>query len=211
MNQSCTLDEVRQALDLTNFDASTAHLKMAPLGVNRQPPDDLAQVRIGAVLLLLYKHADELHLVLTRRRDDLPAHAGQISFPGGRQEKSETLLQTALRETTEEIGVPAAAVALLGQLTPIYIPPSGFIVHPFVGWYTTGQQPTFYPAACEVAEIIEAPLRCLLDPITAAEEPWEFHGQEVIVPYFALNSHKVWGATAIMLSEFVERLRQIRQ
>lgn len=211
MRQPYTLDEIRQALVLDNFDPWEAHLKMAPLGgAGRRPPENLGQMRVGAVLLLLYLRQEELYLVLTRRRDDLPSHAGQISFPGGRQEETETLLEAALRETAEEIGIPATAVTPLGELTPIYIPPSGFMVHPFVGWYRPARQPIFYPATHEVAEIIEAPLRHLLDPATATQEPWEFHGHEVLVPYFALNGHKIWGATAIMLSEFIERLRQLR-
>lgn len=211
MKHPYTLDDVRRALALEDFDPWEAHLKMAPLGAGRRPPDDLAQVRIGAVLLLLYLRHEELHLVLTRRRDDLPAHAGQISFPGGRREETETLLEAALRETAEEIGVPVTAVDPLGELTPIYIPPSGFLVHPFVGWYRPARQPVFQPAAHEVAEIIEAPLGRLLDPAAATQEPWLFHNHEVLVPYFALNGHKVWGATAIMLSEFIERLRQLRE
>lgn len=211
MNQIYTLAEIQQALALENFDAWSAHMKMAPLGgAGRRPPENLAQVRVGAVLLLIYPHDAELHLILTRRRDDLPAHAGQISFPGGRQEEAETLLEAALRETEEEIGVPTTAVTPLGQLTPIYIPPSGFLVHPFVGWYRPARRPTFHPAVEEVAELIEAPLRHLLDPTNATEALWDFHGHEVLVPYFTLNGHKVWGATAIMLSEFIERLRLVR-
>ncbi len=105
--------------------------------------------------------------------------------------------------------MPQTAVIPLGQLSTIYIPPSGFVVHPFVGWYQNGSSPTFYPAAAEVSQIIEVPLALLLDPATAVVEPWEFKGYEVMVPYFAIQEHKVWGATAIMLSELVERLRAV--
>ncbi len=208
----CQLEDIHQALRLEEFDVIAAQVRMAPFGgAGRRPPDNLAQVRIGAVLLLLYCREEELYLVLTRRRDDLSSHAGQISFPGGRQEAKETLLAAALRETEEEIGIAGTAVTLLGQLTPIYIPPSGFMVHPFIGWYTLAQRPEFQPALTEVAEIIEVPLRELLDPAAAVEEPWDFHGSQVMVPYFALQGHKVWGATAIMLNEFVERLRRVHQ
>ncbi|MBP6471183.1 MAG: CoA pyrophosphatase [Chloroflexi bacterium] len=208
MKQSCVLDNVEKALSLKAFDIESAQKKMMPFGgAGRRLPADNEPLRIGAVLLLLYCHDGELYLVLTRRRDDLPSHAGQISFPGGRQEQGETLLDTALRETEEEIGVAGTAVSPLGQLTPIYIPPSGFMVHPFIGWYQSDRRPHFRPSVEEVAEIIEVPLRDLLDPASATAEPWDFRGSQVTVPFFAVQGHKVWGATAIMLSEFVERLR----
>ena len=204
------LNEVRQALTLEEFDIVAAQEKMMPFGgAGRRLPADASGVRIGAVLLLLYCREQELYLVLTRRRDDLQAHAGQISLPGGRQEEQETLFAAAVRETEEEIGIGRTAVAFLGQLTPIYVPPSGFMVHPFIGWYDSDPQPLFRPSLQEVAEIIEVPLRELLDPKTAVSEHWDFHGSQVLVPYFAVQGHKVWGATAIMLSEFVERLRVV--
>ena len=203
-----TPEKIHQALALNGFDAVTAQNRMMPFGpAQRVIPQDTTGLRIGAVLLLLYCRQDDIYLVLTKRREDLQAHAGQISFPGGRQEDSESLLTTALRETEEEIGIPKTAVLSLGQLTTIYIPPSGFLVHPFVGWYQNGSEPEFMPSAGEVAQIIEVPLKTLLDPKTAVQEPWDFKGHQVMVPYFAIQEHKVWGATAIMLSEFVERLR----
>lgn len=206
----CTLADIRQALALPDFDTIVAQEKMMPFGrAQRTLPEDHDALRVGAVLVLLYERDGELFLVLTKRQEHLPAHAGQISFPGGRHEETESLLATALRETEEEVGVPQTAVIPLGQLSTIYIPPSGFVVHPFVGWYQNGSAPTFYPAAAEVSQIIEVPLALLLDPATAVVEPWEFKGYEVMVPYFAIQEHKVWGATAIMLSELVERLRAV--
>ncbi|MCA9875979.1 MAG: CoA pyrophosphatase [Anaerolineales bacterium] len=208
MNYPYTLDHIRESLVLDEFDIVAAHEKMMPFGgAGRRLPTDRSQVRIGAVLLLLYCRQEELFLVLTRRREDLQSHAGQISLPGGRQEGVETLFEAALRETEEEVGVPSTAVSFVGQLTPIYVPPSGFMVHPFIGWYKAKPGPTFRPSLDEVAEIIEVPVRELLDPATAVTEAWDFHGSQVMVPYFAVQGHKVWGATAIMLSEFVERVR----
>jgi 8-oxo-dGTP pyrophosphatase MutT (NUDIX family) len=207
---SLTLENIHQALALNDFDTLAAQKKMMPFGsAQRIMPENEAFVRVGAVLLLLYCRENEIHLILTKRRDDLHSHAGQISFPGGKREDEETLLTTALRETEEEVGIPTTAVQSLGQLTTIYIPPSGFLVHPFVGWYQNGGIPHFTPSVDEVAQIIEVPLTTFLDPKTAVAEPWDFKGHEVIVPYFAIEEHKVWGATAIMLSEFVERLRTV--
>jgi 8-oxo-dGTP pyrophosphatase MutT (NUDIX family) len=161
--------------------------------------------RQGAVLLLLYLKQQQVHLVLTRRRDDLNSHAGQISLPGGRREGAETLEEAAVREAHEEIGVKPVAVTILGSLTPLYIPPSDFEVHPFVGWHA--QTPAFMRQVSEVAEIIEFPLERLLAPETREEEEWDLRGARVIVPFFRIGTHKVWGATAMILSEFLERLR----
>ena len=205
-----TLETVKRALQLEGFDGRSAQLKMAPiLRQNMRPPENPGQPRIGSVLILLYCHSNELYLVLTRRRDDMRSHAGQISFPGGKREPDEPLAATALRETDEEIGIPAHQLTILGQLTPIYIMPSDFEVHPFVAWHVDGKRPSFHPAITEVAEIIEAPLHQLLDPSTRREEMWQIRGRDLLVPFFHLGSHKVWGATAMMMSEFLERVRMV--
>lgn len=205
-----SLDDVRAALTLEDFDAVAAHRWMLPMARNNKRPSHLnGSARVGAVLLLLYYKTDDLHIVLTKRRDDLNAHAGQISFPGGRQEDQEPLEQTALRETDEEIGVPETAVTLLGQLTDIYIPPSDFEVHPFVGWFHNGKRPSFQPAVTEVAKILEVSLSHLMQPETRKTGPWDFRGNTITVPYYDVDGHMVWGATAVMLSEFLGRLSVI--
>ncbi len=205
----CTLEQVRAALALPDFDGEAAQLLMAPALRPRQRPAALATPpRLGGVLLLLYGVDHELHLVLTLRPTYEGIHSGQVSCPGGRHEPPETLVTTALRETEEEIGVPPAAVELLGQLTPLYVLPSDYEVHPFVGFHAGGR-PVFAPHTREVAAIIETPLRLLLDPATRAEEEWELRGLRMAVPFFLVGEHKVWGATAMILSEFVERLRAV--
>lgn len=207
-----TIDEVRHALALANFDGQAAQQKMAPqFRAMLRPPARAGQPRLGSVLLLLYCYQDELCLLLTRRRDDLNHHAGQVSFPGGRQEEGETFLQTALREAEEEVGIRPSTLTILGQLTPIYIIPSDFYVYPFVAWCADKQRPAFYPSLTEVAELLEVPLAHLLDPTNRHEEPWNFRGFEMSVPFYLVNGHKVWGATAMMLSELLERLRAIRR
>ncbi|MBP8000029.1 MAG: CoA pyrophosphatase [Chloroflexi bacterium] len=205
---NASLELIQQALNLTDFDPVTHQRQMAPVPRPIRRPENLSgRPRIGAVLLLLYPKQDQLHLVLTRRRDDLNSHAGQISFPGGRQDEGESLTQTALREAHEEVGVDAAQIHVLGELTPIYIPPSDFEVHPFVGWLAAA--PTFYPAEWEVAEIVEVPLSHLLNPTTKRQEPRDFNGLTLQIPYYAVGEHKVWGATAIMLSEFMGRMEEV--
>ncbi len=201
-----TLEHIRAILDLPDFVAAGAQLKMAPFP---RPVRRLAQrpgqARVGAVLLLLYARNSDIHLVLTRRRDDLPDHSGQIAFPGGKQEPNEPLETTALREAQEEIGIQPERVTILGPLTPIYIPPSDFEVHPFVGWHT--DTPDFSLQAGEVAEVLEVSLAYLLDPAARKLEQWEMRDLRMDVPFYEVNGHKVWGATAIMLSEFLERWR----
>lgn len=204
-----TLDTIRAALSLPDFDGTAAQQRMIPItrGLSR-PPEMSGSPRLGGVLLLLYPRPPdgELTVVLTQRPHYPGVHSGQISFPGGRHEPPETLQATALRETHEEIGVPAESVTLLGELTRVYILPSDFEVHPFVG-YHAGGRPSFVPDPREVAALIEVPLRRLLDPATRHEEEWQLRGAAVAVPFFAIDEHKVWGATAMMLSEFVERVR----
>jgi 8-oxo-dGTP pyrophosphatase MutT (NUDIX family) len=205
-------DHLQRALRLTDFDVFAAQQKMMPTARPRQRPlDKPGQARQGAVLLLLYSNGNELFFPLTRRRDDLTYHAGQISLPGGRREDGEPLPATALREAQEEIGLDPTGVTILGALASIYIPPSDFEVHPFVAWQEGGR-PSFTLQADEVAEIVETPLRHLFDPASHASEDWLLPGfaQPIQVPFYLVNGYKVWGATAIILSEFVERLRRVK-
>jgi 8-oxo-dGTP pyrophosphatase MutT (NUDIX family) len=110
------------------------------------------------------------------------------------------LLDTALRETREEIGVAVDSSTVLGRLSAVYIPPSGFLITPYVA--ALPDRPDFRPTPDEVAELIEAPLSILLDPSIVQREVWTLHGMDVEIPFFQIGPHKVWGATAMVLSEF---------
>lgn len=205
-----TLNDVRAALALPGFDGPAAQRHMAPVARPIARPNLPGGPRLGGVLVLLYCADDELHVVLIRRPDYEGVHAGQVSCPGGRHEPPESLGETALRETYEEIGISPTDVELLGRLTSLYVMPSDFEVHPFVGRYTGAGRPRFVPDTREVAAILEAPLRLLLDPATRAKEEMELRGGlRLDVPFFRIGEHKVWGATAMILSEFVERLRAV--
>jgi 8-oxo-dGTP pyrophosphatase MutT (NUDIX family) len=202
------LATVQSALSLSDFDPLIAQQAMTPITRLRQRPSTRPGIaRQGAVLALLYQEAGETLLLLTRRREDLSHHPGQIAFPGGRIERGETPGEAALRETEEEVGVLATAVTILGPLTSLYIPPSDFEVHPFVGWHEGGR-PSLQPNPNEVAEIIEVNLFYLTDPACRASEIWTLSGQQIEMPYFNLPPHKIWGATAIILNEFLTRLEQ---
>lgn len=163
--------------------------------------------RQAGVLILLYPDDGSLYTVLTLRTDCLENHRGQISFPGGQNEADETLEMTALREAEEELGVSSESLEVLGQLTPLYIPPSQFCVTPTVAYID--RRPEFIPAPDEVKEVIEIPLFHLLDPKTVSEEEWTIGGNRVCVPFYAWERHKIWGATAMVLSEFIEMVRRI--
>jgi len=160
--------------------------------------------RDGAALLLVYPHDDTLQFPLTVRGTGLRNHTGQVSLPGGRVDQGESYEDAALREAEEEIGVDPRTVQLLGRLTPLHIPVSGYILHPVIGF--TSMRPAFQRAEWEVARIIEAPVSVLNDPRSRKREmrTRSVHGQtiEVDVPFYDIAGEKVWGATAMVLAEF---------
>jgi len=198
-----TIDDVKLALARPR-PGLEAQARMAPpyrrnqIAVMLNPPKDCRQ---AGVLMLLYPQNGQLHFPLTRRPESVEFHKGQISLPGGSQENTESLRQAALREAQEEIGVEQSAVEVLGQLTWLFVPPSNFCVQPFVGY--TPRRPDFQIEEKEVAELIEAPLDKLLDPATAREEDWDIRGGIWRIPFYQFGPHKVWGATAMVLAEFV--------
>lgn len=160
--------------------------------------------RDGAALLLIYPHTESVYVPLTVRGSQLRNHTGQVSLPGGRVDAGETLEQAALREAQEEIGVDPSAVEVLGRLTPLHIPVSGFLLHPIVGF--TSMRPAFQRAEWEVARIIEAPVSLLADPSIIKREmrsrTVKGESIDVDVPYYDIDGEKVWGATAMVLAEF---------
>lgn len=200
-----TIENICDALALPDFDFLSAHMKMAPMTRNMfkhdKPP------REAGVLALLYPDP-ELHIVLTRRNEGLRGHSGQISFPGGQRDAHDiSFTATAMRETCEELGICGDDITVLGTLSQIYIPPSNFNVYPTVGYI--GEIPEFIPNPFEVSEVFSAPLTNLLDARYKQEEEWDFQNVRVKIPFYNLNGHKVWGATAVMLSEFEHRLRAV--
>jgi 8-oxo-dGTP pyrophosphatase MutT (NUDIX family) len=156
----------------------------------------------------MYPQAGRLVFVLTRRSEAVASHKGQISLPGGSQEVIDPgPMGTALRETCEEIAVCREDIQIIGALTPLYVSVSDFVIHPFIGYMS--ERPAFRPATNEVAEIIEMPLRDLLDPAIKTSEHWNLHGYDMEVPFYRVGQHVVWGATAIILSEFEGRLAAV--
>lgn len=203
-------EQIEQALALTGWDDWQPAEDVPGLERPRQRPPDLpGQGRTAAVLVLIYPGPEQqLQLVLTGRPQHLSRHAGQISFPGGRQDPGESILQTALRETREELGVEPGGLQVLGSLNTIYIPPSDYTVHPLVAWRE--ETPHFEPSPDEVSEVIQVSLDHLLRRSTYRRGKVQVRPQvRWTVPYFAIARHQVWGATALILSELVERLRYV--
>lgn len=208
---SLTPDTIKSALHKP-LPGLQAMVRMAPIPRPLEPPTPDHRPREGGVLVLLYPcgPAGELHLVLTRRSDTLGNHRGQISFPGGSVDPGdESTSQTALREACEEIGVcdGAADLQLLGDLTPLYIPPSDFRIYPHVAYLP--HRPHFVPQPDEVAELLEVPVSWFLDDSNIAAEEWIIRDEPRQVPFYNVCGHKVWGATAMVLAEFAAAIAAI--
>jgi 8-oxo-dGTP pyrophosphatase MutT (NUDIX family) len=178
-------------------------------GRNIRPLDPPPGVvpRQAAVLILLYPDATDLRLPLTVRSDALPNHRGEVSLPGGATDpEDDGPIATALRECQEELGIDPDGIDILGTLSPLYIPPSNFRITPVVGFLPN--PPTIHVNMEEVSAVITVTLRTLMDPATIVVEQWTRRDLELLVPFFAIDGHKVWGATALVLSEFVARMRR---
>ncbi len=157
----------------------------------------------AAVLVPLYVANGELHAVFTRRREDMRRHPGEISFPGGRQDDDETDLRlTALREAEEEIGLPARAVELVGALQPTPTIATNYAVYPFVGLIEPGR--AWEPSATEVAEVMEVPLSAL----RAGYERRRLlrRGVPFRTDVYVIGEDVIWGATARMVGDLLDRL-----
>lgn len=162
----------------------------------------------AAVMLLLFQKNKEWYTILMQRPESPYAHSKQVSFPGGGVEVTDHSLEAAaLRETEEEFGIPSEDIRVIGRLSQLYIPVSNYLVHPFVGYLK--EIPSYTPDPNEVDEIIEVKVDDLLNPdlkkITEIRTSSGFNLKDV--PYFDVNNKVVWGATAMMLSEFVELMK----
>jgi len=186
---------------------TAAQLKMAN-AFRKTQPDDPDKVQVASTLLLLYEKEGAWYFPLIQRTSSSnpnDRHSGQIAFPGGKQEETDLDLEmTAVRETEEEIGVSAKDISILGRLTELYISVSNFMVHPFVGYLP--YVPSFVRQQSEVVEVLEIPLLDLKNPVNRKRK--EIRLSQGIrlkdVPYFDIQEKTIWGATAMILSEFLE-------
>jgi 8-oxo-dGTP pyrophosphatase MutT (NUDIX family) len=211
MDHKTLRERIRQQL-LNGLPGEQSHQKMSPL--NRPLTSDAlkntSDYRESAVAIVLFESNNQIECILTQRPEYDGTHSGQISFPGGKKEtQDEHLEATARRECFEEIGVLLRKEHFLGALSPVYIPVSRFLVLPYV--YYLPSIPTFVRDAHEVADIFTFPLFDLKkEELIATMELKQPNGTIYRnVPYFNLNNKKVWGATALMLSEMKDILIQI--
>ncbi|MBT3588363.1 MAG: CoA pyrophosphatase [Flavobacteriaceae bacterium] len=190
-----------------------AQFKMAPmerLAALKRIAVKKKTVRKAGVMVLFYpSEAKQTMLVLILRKTYKGVHSAQIGFPGGKYENGDTSLnETALRETEEEIGVLRNTVFVLKKLTEVYIPPSNFFVQPYLG--ITKKTPNFILQEEEVEMLIEVPLIHFMDDtVKVSQNLTTSYAKNIEVPAFLLNNHLVWGATAMMLSEVREMLKEL--
>jgi 8-oxo-dGTP pyrophosphatase MutT (NUDIX family) len=184
-----------------------AQLRMAPEfrseEIRKRNPDK--SPRKSAVMILLNPFAEDLSLIFTKRSPRLKVHRGQVSFPGGQKDDSDAdLLQTALREVKEEIGIKADEIDLLGKLSDLFIPPSNFDVAVFVG--VVKRPPKYRINPDEVEEVVEVPLSMLLQPGNVKRKVFykTTSGMDRSAPYYDVKGLEIWGATAMIVSELVE-------
>jgi len=191
--------------------ALDAHLKMAPLErVQYLQNYDFSSKnpKASAVLSLFYPKDEVAHVLLIVRSSYPGVHSSQIAFPGGKKETSDlTLKQTALRETNEEVGINISKVEIIKQWSDLYIPPSNFMVSSFMGLMQT--TPNFHLQEDEVSALIELPVADLLnDALVQNVRMTTSYATDILVPAFVIEDHIVWGATAMILSEIKETLKQ---
>ena len=196
-------DSLRSALR-ESLPGAEAHALMAPLSASmaeRMALMHKSDPRKGSVLILLYPDKGEIFILLILRAKYDGVHSGQVAFPGGKMEGTDKdLVETALRETEEEIGIPRGDVSVLGTLTELYIPASNFLVLPVVG--TAPERPQFRLKKDEIETLIEVDLPGILNnPVTAKKTIRLADGRHREVPYYNISGHHVWGATAMMISE----------
>ncbi|GAB3574533.1 CoA pyrophosphatase [Spirosoma luteolum] len=179
-----------------------AHRKMASTARYRLGIKPNERTRRSAVLLCFYPYQHSIYVPLILRPQYDGVHAGQMAFPGGRMERiDENLTRTALREAQEEVGIRVSDVKVLGLLTELFIPPSNFYVQPVVG--ILPYRPDFYPDPREVDDIVEVDLDQLIDRTIIGTNQIEVRGMLVEAPYYQIQNHRVWGATAMMISELL--------
>lgn len=205
LQQQLNLGQLKEKLDFTQIPGWFAQKAMAPPYRQELVDEarfDLKKPRIAAVLILIYEENGDLFFPVIHRNTYPGVHSNQIGFPGGKKEASdENLMITAIRESKEEINAEPENVEILGALSELFIPPSNFLVYPFIGIYNGKAE--FSPCDHEVKNIIPVSVNDFIKNPRKSSMILQKDGEDVEVPAFELeNGIKIWGATAMMLNEF---------
>lgn len=181
---------------------ATAVERLSHAGPPLGPTFDVTDAREAAVLVALFEDVGETHVVLTKRPETMPSHQGEIAFPGGKREPTDSsLVAAALREAYEEIGLEPDAVEVVIELDTIATVASAFTISPFVG--VLAEPPVLKPHPREVVDVFAVPVSELLGPEAYREELWDLWGAYRPMAFFELPGETVWGATARILSRLL--------
>jgi len=208
------IDSLQKTLLRNPLPGPAAHLKMAHAVRRAEVNPDPTEVKNAAVLITLFeKSPDDWHIVFIRRGSghEKDKHGGQIAFPGGKSEETDRdLMYTALREAEEETAIDLTTIDVLGELTPLYITVSKFLVHPFVAY--ANRIPQLVRQQSEVEEILEFALEDFQRPSNVTETRIRLGSGIVLnhVPAFDLHGQIIWGATAMIMSELLEIIGRVR-
>ena len=169
--------------------------------------DKISKMKQAAVLVCFFKKEDEYYLPLIKRPIHEKNHPGQIALPGGSREENETLEITALREAFEEVGIIPDNVDIIGEMTPLPVPVSNYLISPFIGM--TEKEPEWNLNKQEVDELIIVKFKELISSDNGYYEKWKLNESTLNVPIFKIMNKKIWGATAAVLSELIDLSRDI--
>jgi len=199
--------EILRELFQNPLPGKDSHRLMAPSRIfTGEKYPDPRFAKDSSVFIILFKKDGQIYIPLIKRTEYVGAHSGQISLPGGKYEPTDkSLLDTAYRETEEEIGISREMITYTGTLTTLYIPNSNFNVVPHVG--VLNGEPIFTPNKREVERIITLPLRILTDNSSIKRFERTVHGKVISAPYYSYKDNRIWGATAMILSEFAEMIK----
>jgi 8-oxo-dGTP pyrophosphatase MutT (NUDIX family) len=164
--------------------------------------------RLAAVQILIFPKEETLHFIMIERQEYNGTHSGQMAFPGGKKDPEDfDLMQTALRETQEEIGWKLESHHILGALSPVYIPVSHFLVYPYISFIDEKQAYNQDPR--EVKQVCEFPLATFLDDSNKKEQTFFYKNTDYTTPAYSIDNKIIWGASAMMLSELEEIIKRV--
>lgn len=197
---------LKQALQ-GDLPGAVAHRRMLPSGRRLPTETDWLSAKMSSVLLLIFPADGRLFLCLTKRPATMKHHPGQVSFPGGKVEKDDLSAESAaLREAHEEVGIDPESVEIIGKLSDLFVEVSGFSIQPFVAWID--QQPHFQINRTEVEKLIILPISDLVAQEEILEKSLVMASGEIFIKYYPFGNEIIWGATAMIMAELIDILRQ---